>query len=74
METNFISYKWLNIIVTYVIKQLNRNIKRHILNTKPHMDLSESRINKNCVKKTELTEIEEIIQKHVNNYNKKFEF
>ena len=50
------------IIVTYLIKQ-----------SKSHMDLSESIINKYCVKNPELIEIEKILPKHINNYNK-FEF
>ena len=38
------------------------------------MDLSESIINKYCVKNPELIKLEEILQKHVNNYNKMFGF
>ena len=47
--------------------------KKH-LNTKSHIYLSESIINKYCVKNPELIEIEKTLQKHVNNYNKRFEF
>ena len=42
--------------------------------TKSHMYLSESIINKHYVKNPEFIEIEKILQKHVNKYNKKFEF
>ena len=37
------------------------------------MDLSESIISKLCVKNPELIEIEKILQKHVNNYKRRFE-
>ena len=47
--------------------------KKHI-NTKSHVDLSESIINNFCVKNPELFEIENKLQKHVNIYNKRFEF
>ena len=42
--------------------------------TKSHMYLSESIINKQYVKNPEFIEMEKILQKHVNKYNKTFEF
>ena len=47
--------------------------KKH-LNAKSHFDLSESVINKYCVKNRELIDIEKILQNHVKNSNKRFEF
>ena len=50
-----------------------KNKKKH-LSTKPLLVLSESIINKYCAKTPELIEIEKVSQKHVINYNKRFEF
>ena len=47
--------------------------KKH-LKIKSHMYLSESIINKHCVKTPELIKIEQTSQKQVNNYNGRFEF
>ena len=49
-----------------------KNEKKH-LNTKSHRVLSESIINKYCVKIPELVKIEEISNKHVNYYNRRFQ-
>ena len=38
------------------------------------MDLSESLINKDCVKNPELIEMEKILEKHCNKYNKDLDF
>ena len=38
------------------------------------MDVTESLINKDCVKNPELIEIENLFKKHVNSYNESFEF
>ena len=38
------------------------------------MVLTESIINEHCVKNPELIEMEKSLQKHINNYNKRFEF
>ena len=46
---------------------------KHLI-TKSHMALSESIINKYCVKYPYLKDIEKILEKHVNNYNRSFEF
>ena len=48
--------------------------KKKYLKTKSHIFLSESIINKYCVEKLKLCELENILQKHVNDYNKKFVF
>ena len=50
-----------------------KHIKKQLI-TKSHMNLSESKINKYSLKNSELIEIEKLLQKHVNNYIKKFEF
>ena len=49
-----------------------KTMKKHI-NTKSHADLSMSIINRYCVKHPQLFEIEEIIKRHVDDCNKKFE-
>ena len=55
-------------------KTIKLKHKRKQLNTKSHMYLSESIINKYCVKSPQLIVLEKIIEKHVNIYSKKFEF
>ena len=55
-------------------KAFTLKLKKKHLNTKSHMYLSESVINKYCVKNPEVIDIEKISQKHGNNYNKMLEF
>ena len=55
-------------------KTIKLKHKKKHLNTKSHVDLSEYINHKFCAKKAELVKIEDILQKYVNIYNKKFEF
>ena len=54
-------------------KSIKLKNKKKQLNTKSHKFLSESIINKYCIRNPELIEVEQILRKHVNYYNKRFE-
>ena len=53
-------------------KTIKLKHKRKRLNIKSYMVLSESIFNKYCVKNPEFFKIEEIFEKHLDNYNKMF--
>ena len=55
-------------------KTIKLKHKKKNLNTKSHMDLSDCIMNKKCFKNPELIEMEKIIRKRGNIYNKRFEF
>ena len=74
MKTNNIIEKMGDCFCNLCDKTIKLKHKEKHLNTKSHMDLSESIFTKYCVKIPELIEIEKKTQKHVNSYSKRFEF